>query len=226
MAEETYNVILLNNDDKMLGMLNIINIVMRSLNQSPKNSNDLVGGKDCVLAENVSAEIAYALKQGIEAAGGKVRIISSTQEANEKRKVRETVISNFNDINTNQEYTSSKETKEVEKKRDQNLKTLDQSERMPRFTAPGHEDSVSKSVGTDCKKDVPKFTAPNQRETAPKFTAPNHSDTAPKFTAPNQPENIPRFTAPNEQDSISNHFSSHENCCSWHKENRDGVLLV
>ena len=42
--------------------------------------------------ENVSAEIAYALKQGIEAAGGKVRIISSTQEANEKRKVRETVI--------------------------------------------------------------------------------------------------------------------------------------
>lgn len=152
MAEETYNVILLNNDDKVLGMLNIINIVMRSLNQSPKNSNDLVGGKDCVLAENVSAEIAYALKQGIEAAGGKVRIISSTQEANEKRKVRETVISNFNDINTNQEYTSSKETKEVEKKRDQNLKTLDQSERMPRFTAPGHEDSVSKSVGTDCKK--------------------------------------------------------------------------
>ena len=196
MAEETYNVILLNNDDKVLGMLNIINIVMRSLNQSPKNSNDLVGGKDCVLAENVSAEIAYALKQGIEAAGGKVRIISSTQEANEKRKVRETVISNFNDINTNQEYTSSKETKEVEKKRDQNLKTLDQSERMPRFTAPGHEDSVSKSVGTDCKKDVPKFTAPNQ------------------------PENIPRFTAPNEQDSISNHFSSHENCCSYHPNNR------
>ena len=220
MAEETYNVILLNNDDKMLGMLNIINIVMRSLNQSPKNSNDLVGGKDCVLAENVSAEIAYALKQGIEAAGGKVRIISSTQEANEKRKVRETVISNFNDINTNQEYTSSKETKEVEKKRDQNLKTLDQSERMPRFTAPGHEDSVSKSVGTDCKKDVPKFTAPNQPETSPKFTAPNHTDTKPKFTAPNQPENIPRFTAPNEQDSISNHFSSHENCCSYHPNNR------
>ena len=220
MAEETYNVILLNNDDKMLGMLNIINIVMRSLNQSPKNSNDLVGGKDCVLAENVSAEIAYALKQGIEAAGGKVRIISSTQEANEKRKVRETVISNFNDINTNQEYTSSKETKEVEKKRDQNLKTLDQSERMPRFTAPEEEERVSKSWGPDFNTAIRKLTATNERETAPKFTAPNHSDTAPKFTAPNQPENIPRFTAPNEQDSISNHFSSHENCCSYHPNNR------
>ena len=220
MPEDTYTVTLLNDGGKMLGMLNIINVVMCSLNQSPKNPNDLVSGKDCVLAENVSSEIAYALKQGIEAAGGRVRIMSSTQKNNKEGKVRETEVPNFNGTNTNQKYTSSKETKEVEKKRAQSLKTSDQSEHTPRFTASGHENSVSKSGVTDCKIDVPKFTAPNQPETAPKFTAPNQSETAPKFTAPNQSENIPRFTAPNGQNSISNHFGLHENCCSYHPNNK------
>lgn len=74
MSEKKYTVVLLNDGGITSEMINAINVVMGSFNMFLGGSESIRSDGSYILAKDVSEDIAYALKQGIEASGGQVEI--------------------------------------------------------------------------------------------------------------------------------------------------------
>ena len=69
MSEKKYTVVLLNDGGITSEMINAINVVMGSFNMFLGGSESIRSDGSYILAKDVSEDIAYALKQGIEASG-------------------------------------------------------------------------------------------------------------------------------------------------------------
>lgn len=207
MSGIRYNVVLLNNGGAASKKANFVKAIVYSLNISTKEAENLVGSAPCVLAEDVPEDIAYALKEGIEASGGQVKLIEIEQNNNNNESIDSVNNADhlsFQKLNyRNGSKDSTSEFNTLESKQDMASKvgvSIDRSQR------------VSSSIPRSKQSNAPTFTAPGQQSSAPTFTAPGQQSSAPTFTASGQQSSAPNF-------SIHNHRHPNGECCSFHPNN-------
>lgn len=234
MSAIYYTVVLLNNGTNISNKVQIVKIVMHSLQIPMKKAKELVDEVPCVLAEDIPENIAYALKQEIEANNGQINLI-----ANEESYMPSSHVSldeNISDISFQENATKAENSDNASMFSAPGSESI----KVPVFSAPGSE-SVKTPAFSRLENDSSKDQAFNMSEEriskAPSFKAPEsgvlqftaskgESSRAPQFSAPNGSSNdAPIFATPEQQNNESD-FSRvvqpryNDESCFYHPHNR------
>ena len=136
MSEKKYTVVLLNDGGITSEMINAINVVMGSFNMFLGGSESIRSDGSYILAKDVSEDIAYALKQGIEASGGQVEIFddkTNTETVTSQQHQDYSTNSSLNHHSQNKKNTTenkkSKIFEEIKKSQKEHISDVDEDKK-------------------------------------------------------------------------------------------------
>ncbi len=174
MSEKKYTVVLLNDGGITSEMINAINVVMGSFNMFLGGSESIRSDGSYILAKDVSEDIAYALKQGIEASGGQVEIFddkTNTETVTSQQHQDYSTNSSLNHHSQNKKNTTenkkSKIFEEIKKSQKEHISDVDEDKKKV-FKEFKQNDTASTSESFEPNSSAPKFSTANSRQSQEK----------------------------------------------------------